>query len=209
MPCRWGEVGLENLGGRVSCRRRFGYPGRIDPHERVWLTLAGVSDRAAVVLNGTALGRVAGAPTEFDVTALLHPRNELVVEVEGAAAGGGLWGEVALEVRCTAFLRDVRNRATAAGGRADLVVTGMVVGSAGGPLDLYVVLGRRPVAETQVTAEAKGRPFRLEARDIDPGWLAGEEGQPAVLQVDLVNGANVWYTIVQELSPETIPGLGV
>jgi hypothetical protein len=204
MPCRWGEVGMAGFGGRVRCRRRFGYPGRVDAHERVWLTFAGVSDRAEVSLNDTPLGRVEGAvPAEFDVTALLRPRNEVVADVEGPAAEGGLWGEVALEVRCTAFLRDVHARVKS-GDRAELHVTGMVVGSAEGPLDLYAILGRRPVAEAQVTA---GSPFHLEARDLDPAWLAeaGEPGKPAFVQVDLVNGANVWYTIVEELSIEAAP----
>src|SRR5262249_4666249 len=79
VPCTWAEGGLPDFAGRARFRRRFGYPGRIDPHERVWLTFAGVSDRAEVALNGTALGRHEGpGPFEFEVTALLLPRNELV-----------------------------------------------------------------------------------------------------------------------------------
>jgi hypothetical protein len=201
MPCRWGETGMARLGGRVRCRRRFGFPGRIDAHERVWLTVAGVSDRAAIALNGTSLGRAEGAaPAEFDVTALLLPRNELIVEVEGPAESGGLWGEAALEVRCTAFLRDVRARVDE---RAELHVTGTVVGSADGPLDLYVILGRRPLVESRVTAEPAGRVFHLQAPVPEMG---GQEEQPATVQVDLVNGATVWYTIVQELINETAAG---
>jgi hypothetical protein len=199
MPCRWSEAGLACLGGRVRCRRRFGFPGRIDPHERVWLTVAGVSDRAAIALNGTELGGAEGAaPAEFDVTALLLARNELIAEVEGPAESGGLWGEVALEVRCTAFLRDVR----AWVGRAELHVTGTVVGSADGPLDLYAILGRRPLVEGRVSAEPAGRGFHLQA----PVPEMGQEGQPLTVQVDLVNGATVWYTMVQELIDETAAG---
>ncbi len=194
MPCRWGEAGLASLGGRVRCRRRFGFPGRIDSHERVWLTVAGVSDRAALVLNGTPLGQADGAtPAEFDVTSLLVSRNELSAEVEGPAEGGGLWGEVALEVRCTAFLRGVRPRVD---GRGVLHVEGTVVGTADGPLDLYVILGRRPLVEAQVTAEPAGRLFHLQARL--------PQGEPAeAVQVDLVNGAAVWYTSVQGLTRES------
>jgi hypothetical protein len=199
MPCRWGEAGLAHLGGRVRCRRRFGFPGRIDSHERVWLIVEGVADRAAIALNGAVLGRTQGtAPAEFDVTALLRPRNELIADVEGPAEGGGLWGEVALEVRCTAFLRDVR--VGVRGGQ--LQVTGMVVGSADGPLDLYVILGRRPLVEGRVTAEPAGGPFTLEAPVPEAGW---QERQPAAVQVDLVNGAAVWYTIVEQLTNETVP----
>jgi hypothetical protein len=184
MPCRWVEVGKPDLTGPVRCRRRFGYPGRIDPHERVWLTFAGVADRTAVSLNGTALASVTG-PAEFDVTALLRPRNELVVEVEGP----GLWGEVALEVRCTAYLRGVHARVE----QAELHVTGEVVGFADSPLDLYVIVDRSPVVESQITAGPGGRPFHLAARLT---------GKPVRVQVDLVNGAVVWYTITQEFESE-------
>src|SRR5690349_7428873 len=56
MPCRWDEGGLGDFAGRVRFRRRFGYPGRIDPYERVWLTFDGVAGSADVSLNGQALG---------------------------------------------------------------------------------------------------------------------------------------------------------
>ena len=45
LPCRWADGGLKDFSGRVRFRRRFGYPGQIDAYERVWLTVAGVSDR--------------------------------------------------------------------------------------------------------------------------------------------------------------------
>ena len=101
MPCRRGEAGLPGFDGRVRFRRRFGYPGRIDVYERVWLTFEGVADDAAIRLNDRVLERnaEAGATLEFDVTSLLQARNGLVVDVEGTAERGGLWGEVALEVR--------------------------------------------------------------------------------------------------------------
>jgi hypothetical protein len=193
LPCRWADGGLRDFAGRVRFRRRFGYPGRIDAHERVWLTVAGVGDRAAVALNGSALGTCAAEPCEWDVTALLRPRNELVVDAEMTAEGGGLWGEVALEVRCTAYLRGVR--AWEEGGR--LHVAGLVVGVADRPLDLYVLRDRRTVAYAATAAAPDGAPFHLTAERGE-----GEEGQagasPAV-QVDLVNGAVVWYTLVQAI----------
>src|SRR5689334_13116842 len=78
MPCRWAEGGLGDFAGRVRFRRRFGYPGRIDSFERVWLTVAGVEAVAELRLNGHDLGRHEGArgPFECDVTALLQARNE-------------------------------------------------------------------------------------------------------------------------------------
>ncbi len=100
MPCRWRDGGLKDFAGRVRFRRHFGYPGRIDENERVWLTFAGVEGIAAIWLNGQFLGRHEGPqqPFEFEITSLLRNRNELQVEVEGPETGG-IYGEVALEIR--------------------------------------------------------------------------------------------------------------
>src|SRR6516162_1600298 len=59
MPCRWSEGGLPDFSGRVRFRRSFGYPGRIDTHERVWLTFAGIGGEAEIRLNDHLLGRIA------------------------------------------------------------------------------------------------------------------------------------------------------
>jgi hypothetical protein len=100
MPCRWSEGGLSDFSGRVRFRRHFGYPGRIDDNERVWLTLAGVEKKAEIWLNDQFIGRhVDDGLSEFDVTKLLAVRNNLRVDVESESPTGGLWGEVALEIR--------------------------------------------------------------------------------------------------------------
>ncbi len=99
MPCRWSDGGLKDFAGRVRFRRHFGYPGRIDENERVWLTFAGVEGAAEIWLNCQFLGRQEETrPFEFDVTKLLGDRNELQVEVQGSETGG-IYGEVALEIR--------------------------------------------------------------------------------------------------------------
>ena len=73
LPCRWHEGGLADFAGRVRFVCRFGWPGRIDPHERVWLTFAGAEGTAEVYLNGQVLGRHEGLdPFEFEVTSLLR-----------------------------------------------------------------------------------------------------------------------------------------
>src|SRR5438552_19157937 len=79
MPCRSGP-------GRGRYRRRFGYPGRIDAPERVWLTFAGVDSSAYVRLDGQLLGHHVGAfePIESEVTGLIHPRNEQVVQADSS-----------------------------------------------------------------------------------------------------------------------------
>jgi hypothetical protein len=181
IPCR-----LPGFTGTVRFTRRFGYPGRIDDYERVWLTFAGVAGRAAVCLNGTTLGRIDG-PAEFEITRLLSERNQLQVDVEGAGGKCGLWGDVALEVRRTAFLRNVS--VTDA-----LRVSGEVVGTADGPLELYVIADRRTVAYATVQA---GSPSEV------AGSLVGLEDsthptRPQFIRVDLVQGASIWHR-------ETIP----
>ena len=200
LPCRWADGGLLGFAGRVRFRRRFGYPGQIDDWERVWLTFEGASDRATIRLNGADLGaHVGDGPFEFEVTRLLQPRNELVVDVEGTAERGGLWGETALEVRCTAYLRDVQVWMEA----AKLHAAGQVVGAAERPLDLYVLLDGSTVAYTTATAAPAGAPFHIIAEKSPPS--SGQGGRPVMAQVDLVNGAVVWYTTVHELpTPEGV-----
>jgi hypothetical protein len=185
MPCRWSEGGLLDFTGRVRFRRSFGYPGRIDAHERVWLTFAGIGGEAQVRLNDHLLGHISAA-SEFEVTALLQRRNELVVEIEGTSEQGGLWGEVALEIRCTAFLRDLRTFVVSKGDRIDLRVSGQVVGAAERPLELYLLRDRSVVGYQVVAAKPEGQSFAITAGDLPAGNLP--------VQVDLVNGAVIWYT---------------
>lgn len=193
MPCHWGDAGLAGFAGRVRFVRRFGYPGRIDEYERVWLTFAGVEGTAAVCLNGQVLGTLIG-PGEFEITTLLRDRNELIVEVEADGDRGGLWGEVALEVRRTAFLKDVTACWSEAEDGRRLQVSGHVAGHAGQPLELYAVLGRSNVAYAVV---APGRPFLLTSELLDP-----PQGEAPDLRVELVGGAVVWYaTLVPVAGP--------
>lgn len=158
--------------GRARFRRRFGYPGQIDAFERVWLTFAHVEGTAQATLNGTVLGQGEGA-FEFEVTALLQPRNELVVEAAGDK------GETALEVRCTAYLRGVRAWLE----ESILHVVGEVVGHCERALDLYVLIDRSTIMQASVEAVAAGRPFHLQ----------GETDHTGVVRVELVNGAVVWF----------------
>lgn len=204
MPCRWNEAGLPGFRGRVRFRRSFGYPGRLDAHERVWLTFAGVGGAAEAQLNNHPLGRIATG-SELEVTPLLRPRNELVVEVESTADQGGIWGEVALEVRCTAFLRDLRTSAILTGDGVQLRVSGQVAGTADRPLEVYVLVDRSVVGYQMVTAAAEGQPFDMVLPAVSPAKWASSEGRISVLpvQVDLVNGAVVWYSSRGDVKVET------
>jgi len=122
---------------------------------------------------------------QFDVTPLMRQRNELVMEVSGNPSSGGIWGEVALEVRRTAFLRGVAIRTTG----MHLEVTGAVVGWSDGALELYLLVDGHQASYSTITPSTEGRLFQIVV-DRDGG-----KGPPQSVQVDLVNGATVWYTI--------------
>jgi hypothetical protein len=193
LPARWGEAGLPGFAGAVRFRRKFGLPRRIDDLERVWLTCAGVEGRSDWSLNGELLGSLAlsAVTAEFEVTRRLRGRNELVVEVEAATDAGGLWGEVALEVRCSAYLRGVRAEAERSGAGVRLRVRGEVSGEAGGPLELYVLAGGGTVGYGPCRA---GGAFEVVTEELKAGEL------PPAVRVDLVCGAVIWYALEIEVS---------
>lgn len=189
MPGRWRDGGLADFAGRVRLRRRFGYPGRIDAHERVWLTCAGVAGTAVVAVNGRTLGTLTGDGA-YDVTGLLRERNELTMDLEGGG-DGGVTGEVALEVRATASLAGIRLAVEA----DHLVVRGLVVGTADGPLDLYLIADRTPAGYAAVEASGAGTEFELTAPLVhESGAAVGR------IKVELVCAATVWYTVEYDLA---------
>ena len=106
-PARLRDAGLSDFAGRVRLTRRFGFPGRIDEYEHVWLTFANVVGQADVALNGTTLCSGRSAGLEFEATSLLAPRNRLEVILDADLGDAGLVGEVALEIRRDAFLHAV------------------------------------------------------------------------------------------------------
>jgi hypothetical protein len=200
MPCRWTEGGLGEFAGRVRFRRRFGMPRRLDAHEVVWLTFAGADTVAFVTLNGQFLGR-SNQPSksfEFEVTGLLRERNELVADVEAPAGDGGLWGEVALEVRCAAFLRGLHASKMPVEGAVKLHIRGEVVGTSDRPLELYALLDRSTIAYASIQPTPDGLRFDILSEDIpiDSWERLRAEGKHTEVQIDLVNGAIVWYTVV-------------
>ncbi|MBY0229463.1 MAG: hypothetical protein K2W96_09305, partial [Gemmataceae bacterium] len=163
--------------GPAAFTRRFGYPGRIDDHERVWLVIEGLAAPAAVSLNGEPLGRWEG---ETDITRRLAARNELAIATD--SGGAPPWAEVALEVRATAWLRRLSLGRSAAG----IEAAGEAVGGPAEPLDVYLIAGRRTVAYLSLIPSAQGTPFRLAGLP--------EEGEDGPARVELVRGAVVWYS---------------
>lgn len=146
-------------------RRRFGYPGTIDSHERVWLLVTA----SRVHLNGHALGE----GTAFEITSRLQPRNELVIECDATTPG-----DVALEVRATAYLSEVHWTTNGVAGRIE--------GEAAGPMDVYLIVGRSTLAQTLGRA---GTAFHL---PIETARLDETTREPS--RVELVNGAVIWYS---------------
>lgn len=188
MPCRWAETAFGPFIGQMQCVRKFGWPGRLDSWERVWLIGSGVREEAALHLNGEFLGLHRGAqPFEFDVTRLLRVRNELVVQVDSADKEGGLTGEIALEVRCTAWLRQVRLEP----GSGETRVCGQVIGNSEGPLDLYILRNGQTLHYQPMEPTIAGQEFAVLI----------ENGSSAGVRVELTNGGVVWY--VAEPEPAT------
>jgi hypothetical protein len=199
LPCRWSAGGLGEFTGRARFTRRFGIPRQIDSYEQVWLTFAGVDPAADVWLNGQSLGRCQSlGPCAFEVTAQLLERNLLTVEVESDTSDGGLWGEVALEIRRTAYLNQVRLWADYAEEAVQLHASGEVVGSSAEQLEVYVILDRSTVAYSLV--EPGGTAFHLISEPLAVECLQkthDSRGQHLV-RVELVGGASIWYAVEQE-----------
>jgi hypothetical protein len=190
------------LAGRARFVRRFGYPGRLDTFERVWLTFAGMECSAEVSLNGTALGKGGGAgePFEFEVTHFLQDRNYLQVDVEASGDDSYVWEEVALEIRCRAFLRGVCVSATTVGEKSDLHVLGEVVGTSEETLELYVLLDNATVAYAVVQPAPEGRPFHITVEQLPQERWQQQDSAPHPIRVDLVNGALIWHTEQRSLA---------
>src|SRR5262249_43361560 len=195
-------AGLPDYRGRIRLRRRFGYPGRIDAYERVWLTFAGLDGTADVYLNDTPLGSRAGAdgPFEVDVTDLLRQRNELCVGGLDLSGRGGLWGEVALEVRCTAFLRNVQAWWDKGVGRTVLHASGELVGGCAGPLELYGLANRATVLYAALTADGGVQSWHVMTEDIPTIAL-----EATTLSMELIRVSVVWYALEVPVAPSGNP----
>ncbi len=110
MPAAVSSIVRGGFAGTLRLRRRFGCPTCLDPHEAVFLVIAGCRLSGPVSLNGEPLGQIDPEPaatTEFDITKCLQDRNELVLELAVAAdqTGGDdtatamLFDDVRLEIR--------------------------------------------------------------------------------------------------------------
>jgi hypothetical protein len=111
MPCEWRSI-FGNRGGRVQFSRRFHRPTGLEPGDVVRIVFDGIGGAATIGMNGEPLvsrrehETSPARETEVlacDITSLLQPANQLVVELEfdpglDASTRGGLWGPVAIEI---------------------------------------------------------------------------------------------------------------
>jgi hypothetical protein len=130
------------------------------------------------------------AGLEADVTTLLRERNELTVRVDGDGPDWGLYGEVALEVRCRAFLRGVRAHCHPTEAGWLLQVTGSVIREHPGDLlELYLLIDGKNHDYCQLQGDDPEIPFLFTAP------IEGKSaGRRVTVRVDLVNGATIWHT---------------
>lgn len=172
-PATWPKAGLPELSGRVQFLRRFGFPGRIDAHERVWLIGEGVEGPADISLQGERLGTVELGKFAFEITARLNERNMLQVDLDVSPERVQLWDDIAMEVRATAYLSNVVREAG--------IIRGVVAGSADRALEVYAVANGRTHGYCEVHA---GSEFTLD--------VASAKGP---VRVELVNVSTVWDVV--------------
>ena len=195
-PGLWKDCGLPDFPGIVRYRRHFGLPRKLDEHETVWITCAGVADSCIVWLNDERLANFANPrqPFEVEVTGKLRDRNELWLDIHyDHPNGGGLCGDVALEIRALAWIRDLQVTLQPSGETAIIQLDGTFVGRSDSTLDFYVLLDRRTILQQTVLCEPSGARFQFETETI----LV--DGLEHLLRVDLVNGSSVWYTTEQTI----------
>jgi len=111
MPATRADVLKSIDAGRLLCRRQFGCPTCLAPHEQVWLVIERPALAGEVRLNDEPLGttRSADRISEFNITGRLRDRNELCLDFQiedlNSQAGGRdsatdlLFADVRLEIR--------------------------------------------------------------------------------------------------------------
>jgi hypothetical protein len=183
MPCSLADAGLTGFSGSILLSRHFGMPRSHSPQEHYWLVFEPRGASMEVALNGRLLQRFKGcAPCSVEVTGSLQERNLLELTLQARTDQDGLTGETALEIRCPAYLQNIRiERDSACRLRATVEIAGEV--SEG--LELYLVAERRTVAYQRVE-RAGPQTLQLESSEV----IALATTQATL---SLVHGAEVWF----------------
>jgi hypothetical protein len=93
------QVEPTESGGSRFCRR-FGWTAQLDRHEKLFFVVGEANAAGRVWLNGVSLGTFGldTLPARFEISSLVKPRNEAVIEV-----AGGRVAAVRLEVQETSI----------------------------------------------------------------------------------------------------------
>jgi len=198
MPGCLRQFGLPGFSGEVLFRRNFGYPGRIDSWERVWLTCDDIAGKSDICLNDKMLGKAQTGRFAHDVTDILKPHNKLEVFLRAESDSDGLPGEVAMEVRALVYLENLHVKRDPEGA---IQVKGSVVGSWPELLEIYAILDRRNVHYQTTLASTSGQSFAF--------TIPADQAQGSHLRIELVNRSQVWYVFELDFSSDAatpIPG---
>lgn len=215
LPADWGDILGAGFLGRVRFGRAFNQPSGLSPAERVWLVVAGADATATVELNGRHIGNVPGYALGLrrDVTELLRPHNQLVVDVSRHRSDsarhptvatrpgrehlpGGLVGGVWLEIRGPAHIEGLAVWTQVDGSAATLRIRGLACAESL-ETDLSL-LAQGPAGELLFASLQAGEAFELstDASSL-PLWTRGATNALAPVEIKLLSGgAAVWQTVV-------------
>lgn len=210
----WHHGPLPDYWGQVALRRRFNWIAKIADDEIVWLCVDRCIGRATFQLNGRQLGAGSSIWGEcrFDVTELLRPSNELVIQLDASAesdlhfgslghseasapAGkrhpvGGILGGVCLTVESKAFLpRGVLIQTDFEGGKGSLSFGAETqIRSQQSELELVLLLDGRTIHRQVLDPTGGDRwnqlSIELAGLEVEPWWCR-ELGPPRLHELSL------------------------
>ncbi len=183
MPSRWHDAGLAGFVGEARFVRKFGFPGRADESEHIWITCDGITGFVQARLNSHLFETGPASTFAFDGTPAMLARNQLEILVHGERDDAGLWGEVAMEIRKDAFLADVKLE------RIDGVWHGVgrAVGVADRELELYTLIDNRNADYRTIVPTPAGTVFAFPL----PTLASANHG----VRFELIHVSTVWYAI--------------
>jgi len=164
----------------VRFERRFGWTAALADHERLWLVVDGLAENGRVAVNGRELGSAVERGPSWPLPHGLQDRNELTIAFASPSPGVALWEEAAIEVRARVWLDDLR-----AWRCGDVLTVHLrAVGDIDVPLDVYGVMGRRPILHAMLR-DGPGK-FEFTAEVEPEVWLEQ-------VRIELMCGGVVWH----------------
>lgn len=167
--------------------RTFGRPRHLDQHERIWLRIDRPLAASTVDLNEAPLGVAQpGSVWEVDVTPHIREHNRLRIMQTAPPSG---WSEVHLDIRALAFLSDLQRIRAGASGPDE--IRGVIQGSPGITLDLYVLENGRTLAHRPIDLTADRTSFAI---PLPPRGTTQAGDLSETLRVELICGSVPWDT---------------